>query len=70
MNLTKAAQVRAGQWLYQKSGVYRVDGNTVFRGLAHIGTRDGVCVVPANKMMLVTDDGNAESIRAATDQQS
>jgi len=55
-NLIEASQIRAGQLMYQKSGVYRVDGNTVHRGLAHIGTCHGVCVVPAEKLMAVSDD--------------
>lgn len=56
MMMIKAGQIKAGQLMYQRSGVYRVDGNTVHRGLAHIGTCHGVCVVPAEKMMAVSNN--------------
>jgi hypothetical protein len=53
-----ASHVQVGQWIIQRAGSYRVDGITVRGGLAYIGTKHGVLVLPADSLVLIAGNGD------------
>ena len=48
-----AGSLKRGDWLIRASGAYLVDGVQIAKGLAYIGTKRGVLVLPATTPVLV-----------------
>ena len=56
MKIIDAAKLQVGQWFWRNNGAYLVDGITVNRGRAYIGTNRGICVVAADEQVAVSDE--------------